>query len=73
MAVRRKLYKHILVAIDFSDGSRRAFEQAVATAAEWAQTGDQILLSPACASFDMYSGYEQRGEVFIDAVVRLLA
>jgi UDP-N-acetylmuramoylalanine--D-glutamate ligase len=50
-----------------------SMEQAVATAAEWAQTGDQILLSPACASFDMYSGYEQRGEVFIDAVARLLA
>ena len=32
MAARRKLYKRILVAIDFSEGSRRALEQAVATA-----------------------------------------
>ncbi len=48
-------------------------EQAVAMAAEQAQGGDQVLLSPACASFDMYTGYEQRGEMFIDAVARLLA
>ena len=50
-----------------------SMEQAVAAAAGQAQTGDQILLSPACASFDMYTGYEQRGEVFIDAVARFLA
>ena len=30
--------------------------------------GDSVLLAPACASFDMYSGYQQRGEVFIAAV-----
>jgi UDP-N-acetylmuramoylalanine--D-glutamate ligase len=50
-----------------------SMQQAVATAAHQAQAGDQVLLSPACASFDMYSGYEQRGEVFMDAVARLLA
>jgi UDP-N-acetylmuramoylalanine--D-glutamate ligase len=50
-----------------------SMEQAVATAANQAKTGDQVLLSPACASFDMYSGYEERGEHFMATVARLLA
>lgn len=45
-------------------------EQAVAQAADCAQTGDSVLLSPACASFDMFSGYEERGAVFTAAVKR---
>ncbi len=41
---------------------------AVEMAAEQAQTGDAVLLSPACASFDMFRGYEHRAEVFRQAV-----
>jgi UDP-N-acetylmuramoylalanine--D-glutamate ligase len=37
---------------------------AVARARDLAEPGDVVLLSPACASFDWYSGYAARGEDF---------
>jgi len=46
-------------------------EQAVREAQHMAQAGDSVLLSPACSSFDMFSGFEERGEVFTQAVKRL--
>lgn len=46
--------------------------QAVAMAAQHAQGGDAVLMSPACASFDMFDNYEHRARVFCDAV-RVLA
>ena len=42
--------------------------QAVQRASELAEPGDVVLLSPACASFDMYSGFVARGEHFISLV-----
>lgn len=41
--------------------------EAVAQAAALAREGDIVLLSPACASFDMFNGYEHRGECFVAA------
>ncbi len=41
---------------------------AVHQAARLAQSGDAVLLSPACASFDMFRNYEHRAEVFVQAV-----
>jgi UDP-N-acetylmuramoylalanine--D-glutamate ligase len=43
-------------------------EQAVERAAEIAVEGDVVLLSPACASFDMFTNYAHRAQVFSDAV-----
>jgi UDP-N-acetylmuramoylalanine--D-glutamate ligase len=50
-----------------------ALEDAVRVLAERAQPGDAVLLSPACASLDMFRNYVHRAEVFLDAVHELAA
>ena len=45
-----------------------SLDEAVNVAALEAKAGDVVLLSPACASFDMFSGYQQRGEAFCSLV-----
>jgi len=46
-------------------------QEAVTTANQYAQAGDLILLSPACASLDMFANYMQRGEQFAQCVEAL--
>jgi len=50
-----------------------SMEEAVAQAQSFAQPGDTVLLSPACASFDMFAGFAARGEAFKAAVCALSA
>ena len=49
----------------------KTFEEAVLLARSCAKEGENVLLSPACASFDMFQDYEERGRVFKEIVSRL--
>jgi UDP-N-acetylmuramoylalanine--D-glutamate ligase len=48
-------------------------QEAVLVAAKHSQAGDVVLLSPACASLDMFVSYQQRGDCFALAVKALAA
>jgi UDP-N-acetylmuramoylalanine--D-glutamate ligase len=57
-AIRHALTGHV----DMKDA--RDMEDAVRIGREAARPGDTVLLAPACASFDMFKNYQERGEVF---------
>ncbi len=58
-----KDYAEIIRASSMNEAVEKGFENA--------ESGDSVLLAPACASFDMYRSYEERGKVFKDAVLDL--
>ena len=62
-AADRKGFKDYVFCKDMDDCVRKAYELA--------EPGDNVLLSPACASWDMYDNFEQRGEHFKNCVSRL--
>lgn len=49
----------------------KSLEEAVEKCEENAEPGDAVLLSPACASWDMFDSYEQRGNMFKELVYKL--
>jgi UDP-N-acetylmuramoylalanine--D-glutamate ligase len=66
---RGKMFKVLGKAfpVQFADDLERAVSMAFSTASP----GDTVLLSPACASFDMFDNFEHRGRVFKEAVASL--
>ena len=46
----------------------QTLEQATQAASQWAQANEAVLLSPACASLDMFKNYAHRAQVFVDTV-----
>ena len=71
MPMRRSVLAHGAPSVPLLDAP--TLEQAVGIASAHARLGDAVLLSPACASFDMFRNYMHRGEVFADAVRELSA
>ena len=65
-AIRSQL-DGVVPAIRFAD----SMQDAVRKSETVAERGDVVLLSPACASFDMFDSYEDRGHKFIQAVMSL--
>ena len=49
----------------------KSAEEAVAVATSYSEEGEVVLLSPACASFDLFDNYKQRGNLFKEAVEKL--
>ncbi|KGE18110.1 UDP-N-acetylmuramoyl-L-alanine--D-glutamate ligase [Paenibacillus wynnii] len=62
--------KHI-VTVDNGDSAAAVLQAAVQEASALADEGDVVLLSPACASWDMFTSYEERGRIFKEAVHNL--
>ncbi len=63
-----------VVRVDVAEtGPVPVMDAVVRTAAELAQPSDTVLLAPACASFDQFASYGQRGDAFAAAVDRFLA
>ena len=74
--VNKKVHSLIFMGVDntklhaFFDGKvaniedARSMEEAVAKAYKMAHKGDTVLLSPCCASFDLFKSYEDRGDQF---------
>ncbi|MFC8919881.1 UDP-N-acetylmuramoyl-L-alanine--D-glutamate ligase [Streptomyces sp. NPDC057116] len=73
--IREALARHApeVPVVDLDRTDTGAMSEAVREAARLAQPGDTVLLAPACASMDMFTNYNKRGEAFADAVRALAA
>ncbi|WP_411074306.1 UDP-N-acetylmuramoyl-L-alanine--D-glutamate ligase [Streptomyces sp. cmx-4-7] len=73
--IREALARHApeVPVVDLDRTDTGAMSEAVREAARLARPGDTVLLAPACASMDMFTDYNKRGEAFADAVRALAA
>ncbi|MGW5421459.1 UDP-N-acetylmuramoyl-L-alanine--D-glutamate ligase [Streptomyces sp. NPDC003943] len=73
--IREALTRHApeVPVVDLDRTDTGAMSAAVQEAAALAQPGDTVLLAPACASMDMFTNYNKRGDAFADAVRTLAA
>jgi len=67
----RKKIAQALAAASIPSAVAGSMDEAVRLAGATARPGEVVLLSPACASFDMFEDFEQRGEAFRAAVLAL--
>lgn len=72
-ATMDKIYSEILACEDFGEDKLTVikepdFTRAVYAASKIAQKGDKVILSPACASFDAFKNFEERGDAFCKIV-----
>ncbi|MFE0103841.1 UDP-N-acetylmuramoyl-L-alanine--D-glutamate ligase [Streptomyces sp. NPDC059009] len=73
--IREALARHApeVPVVDLDRTDTGAMSEAVRRAAELAQPGDTVLMAPACASMDMFTNYNERGDAFAAAVRELAA
>lgn len=71
IGVDKEIIAAALASVEIPMEKCDSLEQAVQASLSYAKEGDVVLLSPACASFDMFKGYHHRGQVFVDAVTQL--
>lgn len=60
----RPIIRAACAALELPIVDAESMEEAVRVASELTESGDSVLLAPACASFDMFQGYAHRGRVF---------